>query len=163
MQVLFRGGWTHGMWPMLQGVNYKASLWRSPYKIQCVAWKGTLPCCNHLDEHIIWKPSSSRFQISTHLNPTPMSLSQYPALNGMHSDWSQPLSLDKFLRLADSFSQSIQSISVYSCLPNILSFTNKALVAWVRFTVCLTYGWRSMVSKRSSVKPLWMMREAVGM
>ena len=44
---------------------------------------GTLPHCDDLDGHIIQKPS---FQISTHLNPTPMSLFQYSALNGVYSD-----------------------------------------------------------------------------
>ena len=55
-------------------LTYEVFLWRSQYKIQHDAWKGTLPRCNHLDEHIIRKPSLSRFQIPTHLNPTPLSL-----------------------------------------------------------------------------------------
>ena len=66
-------------------LSHKVSLWRSPYKIQLECSFAALPPLNLAGKHIIRKPSLSRFQIFTYLNPTPMSLFQYSALKGVYN------------------------------------------------------------------------------
>ena len=125
---------------------------------------GNLPRCNHLGEHIIRKPSSSRFQISTHLNPIPMSLSQYSALNGVYI--VTEASLCSLLNFSASQTAFLDIFKASAGTPTFLTFCCSriyyALGARVRFTVCLTHGWRSMAGKRSLVKPYLVDDEAVG-
>ena len=75
----------------------QSSLRRFPYRVI----PGKEPY-HHLDGHIIRKPLLSRFQISTHLNPTPISLFQYSALNGVYSDRSQQRFFVNLSRLPDN-------------------------------------------------------------
>ena len=96
-----------------------------PYEIKLKDHFTTLPHCNHHDEHMIWMPLLSSFQICTYIcpGPTRVSLSRYSAFKGVYNggvhSWHSQDPQTAWLKASLRFSN----------LPHTPSSTKRAFIA----------------------------------